>query len=44
LLKPSIFKSAIATIDKKIVVKRLGSLSGNDIAALEDLLSLMFGN
>lgn len=43
LLKPSIFKSAIATIDKNIVLKQLGSLSEKDIEALEDLLALMLG-
>ena len=38
LLKPSIFKSAIATIEKDFVITKLGVLSGNDIDRAEKLL------
>lgn len=38
LLKPSVFKASIATIDKESIVARLGRLSDNDEKKLKDLL------
>jgi len=39
LLKPSVFKSAIATIEKESVIKKLGSLTQNDIASVNEMLA-----
>ncbi|MEA3353360.1 MAG: type II toxin-antitoxin system PemK/MazF family toxin [Campylobacterota bacterium] len=41
LLKPSIFKASIATIEKEFAIKKLGSLSQNDINKLENLISII---
>lgn len=41
LLKPSIFKSAIATIEKEFVITKIGKLSQRDIRQLEDLIEIM---
>jgi len=38
LLKPSVFKSSIATIEKDFVITKLGSLSKNDKDRLETLI------
>lgn len=38
LLKPSIFKSAIATIEQKTVIHKLGSLDSQDQQTLETFL------
>ena len=38
LLKPTILKSAIATVASEIVLNKLGQLSETDIKKLEDLL------
>lgn len=38
LLKPSFFKSAIATVDKKIVTKYLGKLHEKDIFILNNFI------
>lgn len=38
LLKPSIIKSAISTIDKTLVLKRLGNLSTEDLNSLNKIL------
>ncbi len=38
LLKPTIIKSAIATVSSEIVLNKLGSLSESDIQSLEILL------
>lgn len=44
LLKPSMIKSAISTIEKKLIIKKLGVLSREDIeyldTALKELLEL----
>lgn len=44
LLKPSAIKSAISTIEKSLILKKLGKLSPSDISAmdkaLKDLLDL----
>ena len=41
LLKPSIFKSSIATIEKDFVITKLGKLSYNDSINIEKLLNNM---
>ena len=41
LLKPSIFKSAIATIEKNFVIEKLGVLSNNDRKNLDELLDII---
>jgi len=41
LLKPSIFKSAIATIEKEYIITKIGSLSDNDIKQLENMIGIM---
>jgi len=38
LLKPSIFKSSIATIERELVITKLGSLSSSDQENLNTLL------
>lgn len=41
LLKPSIFKSSVATIDQDVVLTKLGELSHQDSQKLEKMLTLM---
>ena len=41
LLKPSIFKSAIATIEKEYVITKIGSLSDKDIKQLENMIKII---
>lgn len=41
LLKPSIFKSALATIEKDFVVNKLGALTPHDIDRLEKLIEVI---
>ncbi len=38
LLKPSIIKSAVSTIDKSLVLKKLGNLSSGDLDSLNKIL------
>lgn len=38
LLKPSAIKSAISTIEQKLVLKKLGTLSADDLASLNAVL------
>lgn len=38
LLKPSVFKPLIATVDQEIVLKKMGSLGDNDQLKLKELL------
>ena len=38
LLKPSIFKSSIATIEKNYILTKVGSLSDVDISSLEKMI------
>ena len=44
LLKPSVIKSAISSIDKSLILKKLGALSSGDLdlldKTLKELLSL----
>ena len=41
LLKPSIFKAAIATIEKEFIITKLGTLSPNDIQNVNTLLKII---
>ena len=41
LLKPTIFKSAIATIEKEYIITKIGSLSDNDIKQLENMIKII---
>lgn len=41
LLKPSIFKSSVATIDQDVIVAKLGKLSQKDSQKLEKMITLM---
>ncbi|MBD3843254.1 MAG: type II toxin-antitoxin system PemK/MazF family toxin [Campylobacterales bacterium] len=41
LLKPSIFKSSVATIEKENVISKLGSLSEVDMKRLEKMISVI---
>ena len=43
LLKPSLIKPVLATIHKKLVLKRLGKLQPADLNALRDLLATILG-
>ncbi len=38
LLKPSAIKSALSTIEQKLVLKKLGTLSDNDLTSLNTIL------
>jgi len=41
LLKASIFKSSIATIEKDYIITRLGSLKDSDIKRLEKMIEVI---
>lgn len=41
LLKPSIFKSSIATIEKEYIVSKLGVLSDVDVKRLEKMIDVI---
>lgn len=41
LLKPSIFKAALATIEKDFVISKLGSLTQSDIERVEKLIEVI---
>ncbi len=41
LLKQSVFKSSIATIEKDFIVTKLGTLSDNDAHRLEQLIKII---
>ncbi len=41
LLKPSIFKASVATIENSFIVNKLGTLSDNDIKRLEKFLEII---
>ena len=42
LLKPSAVKSAISTVEQRLVLKTLGKLSSKDLSALEKALKELF--
>lgn len=43
LLKPSVLKPLVATIERGLVLRRLGQLGGSDLAALRQVLGLIIG-
>lgn len=43
LLKPSVIKPLIATVERSIVLQRLGKLHSDDVAALHRALADIFG-
>lgn len=43
LLKPSVIKPVLTTLDQRLVRKTLGRLSGTDRSALKDVLRLILG-
>ena len=43
LLKPSVFKPLLATLEQALVLRRLGKLAPADRAALHDLLRFIIG-
>lgn len=43
LLKPSLIKPILATIEKSLVLKKLGRLSGKDCHALQEVLWTIIG-
>ena len=43
LLRASVFKPLVATIEQALVVRRLGKLSGNDAAALRAVIEKIVG-
>lgn len=43
LLKPSVIKPVLTTIDPKLVIKKLGRLSSADQAALRQVLASLLG-
>ena len=38
LLKPSVIKPVITTIEKKLVIQQMGQLNGKDLSSLQDSL------
>ena len=43
LIKPSVFKPLITTIEQALVIKRLGTLSANDAATLRIVIDKIVG-
>jgi len=43
LLKPSVLKPVLATIDKDLIIRRLGTRQGSDVVALRDCLQAILG-
>lgn len=43
LLKPSIIKPVISTVDKSLVIKKLGQLQSEESNNLRNLLQYLFG-
>lgn len=43
LLKPSSIKPAISTVEKQLVLKRLGNLSSNDFVLMGNALRVLLG-
>ncbi len=42
LLRPSLFKPVVTTIDPSLIIRKLGTLSSADRETLSEMLSLMF--
>jgi len=43
LLKPSVFKAVFTTIEKGLILKRLGSIGSQDRSGLQDMLQTIIG-
>ena len=43
LLKPSVIKPLVTTIEARLVIRKLGTLDVADLAALRDVLAAVFG-
>ena len=43
LIKPSVFKPVFTTIEQRLIIKRLGSVSSNDAALLRTVLANAIG-
>jgi mRNA interferase MazF len=43
LLKPSVIKPIISTIEKGLVLKKLGSLQDSDLQDLQEVLRIILG-
>lgn len=43
LLKPSVVKPVVATMERGLIIRRLGALSGDDQAALRRAMGEVFG-
>ena len=43
LVKPSVVKPVLTTVEKRLVLRRLGRLEANDCAALQQALRLIIG-
>ncbi len=41
LLKPSVFKSSIATIDKDVVISKIGTLHESDIRKIQTMIGVV---
>lgn len=43
LIKPSVFKPVFTTIEQRLILKRLGAVSGSDAALLRTVLAAVIG-
>ena len=43
LIKPSVFKPVFTTIEQRLILKRLGAVSGGDVALLRTVLAAVIG-
>jgi mRNA interferase MazF len=43
LLKPSVIKPIISTVEKGLVLKKLGSLQDSDLQGLQEVLRIILG-
>jgi mRNA interferase MazF len=43
LLRPSVIKPVFATLEQRLVLRRLGALAGGDLAALRKAISEIIG-
>jgi mRNA interferase MazF len=44
LLKPSVLKPVLATVDKTLVLRRLGALQGSDLGTMRECLRTILGD
>ena len=43
LIKPSVFKPVFTTLEQRLIIRRLGSVSGHDAALLRTVLASVIG-